>query len=512
MGVDQVVIGVDGGTTAVKAAAFSLDGRVESVHQRQVPVLYGEQGEAEQDMDAIWDGVANCLKEVQADVAGAEIVGIGLTGQGDGIWLVDREGRPTRRAANWLDGRAARRVNEWIADGRARRVFDVTGTTVFGGLFPVLYQELSKSDPEAVRRAETHLFCKDWLRYKLTGQRLTDYTEASRTFLDVSSVSEYSTELAHDLGEEQALRLLPGIRHADDLGGRVSAEAARCTGIPEGTPVGVGMIDVSATGVGLGAVKNGQGWLILGTTGFVGTLLPSVADRRSSTSMVLATGRGTQVLEFLAPMTGTPNLDWIRRVLGLAESSWDEIEQAARTVADGSGGVVYLPYASPGGERAPFLDTDASASWMGMSLTTPSASILRSVYEGVAFSLVECVRTLRMAGDLIVSGGGFRSNLLCEILSDVTGQRIRRQQAPEAGARGAAALALVSAGVARDESSAASMLETPLEEFDPHPEHQEIYRRTFEMYRRARLAVQPIWPDLRELRHAHAAADILSMA
>lgn len=281
----------------------------------------------------------------------------------------------------------------------------------------------------------------------------------------------------------------------------MTEEATAVTGIPAGTPVGVGMIDVAVTGAGLRAVEDGEGWLILGTTGFVGKLQPSAQDRQSNLSMVLATGRGSQVLEFLVPMTGTPNLDWIRDVLGFQDRDWDEIEADARQAPAGSGGVVYLPYASPGGERAPFLDTAASASWMGMSLTTPTNQILRAVYEGVAFSLLECIDTLKMSEDLVVSGGGFRSDLLCKILADATGQRVVRQEAPEAGARGAAVLALVSAGAASDIGEAADMLKTGMEEFLPNPDNYSIYRRTHEVFKAARKAIQPVWPQMRSLRH-----------
>ena len=135
-----------------------------------------------------------------------------------------------------------------------------------------------------------------------------------------------------------------------------------------------------------------------------------------------------------------------------------------------------------------------------MSLTTPTSQVLRAVYEGVAFSLVECIDTLKMGGDLVVSGGGFRSDLLCEILADATGQRVVRQEAPEAGARGAAVLALVSAGAAKDVAQAADMLKTGMEEFLPDPEKHSIYRRTHEVFKAARKAIQPVWPQMRELR------------
>lgn len=133
----EIVIGVDGGTTAVKAVAFNLSGDVVSTRRESVSVTYGDHGEAEQDMNQIWEAVATCIRSV-ADVLDPadDVVAIGLTGQGDGAWLVDEKGTPVRPAAIWLDGRASQRAEQWNDDGRAVRVFEVTGTKIFGGLFP----------------------------------------------------------------------------------------------------------------------------------------------------------------------------------------------------------------------------------------------------------------------------------------------------------------------------------------------------------------------------------------
>lgn len=503
---EKVVIGVDGGTTAVKAVAFDLSGNIVTSHKEGVPVEYGKKGEAEQDMNLIWEAVATCLKGVVDTLpAGTKVVAVGLTGQGDGCWLVGKDGKPVRKAAIWMDGRAPERVAEWAKNGKADAILEVTGTTTFPGLAPVLLSEFKENEPEALANAGWLAYCKDWLRYNLTGVIATDYTEASRNFLDVRTVAGYSSELADRLELSDVFHLVPEVRPAHGDGGKVTAAAAAKTGLPEGTPVGVGQIDVAVTGAGLGAVKDGQGWLILGTTGFVGALLGSVAERKTEVSMVLATGQGTQVLEFLPPMTGTPNLDWIRDTLGLSGQEWSEIEAKALTVPAGAGGVIYLPYASPGGERAPFQDTNASASWLGMSITTTPAEILRSVYEGVAFSLVECVRTLELTDDLIVSGGGFRSDLVCQILADATGQTVVRQDAPEAGARGAAVYALVTAGEAPDLTTAAGMMESGLSSFAPNPANKPIYEQTLEVYKASRDAIRPVWPAMRGLRTASQA-------
>lgn len=461
---------------------------------------YGNNGEAEQDMALIWEAVATCIKESTAAAPGTQVVGIGLTGQGDGAWLIDENGQPVRKAAIWLDGRASARAEQWGKDGRAAKVLETMGTTLFGGLVPILLEEFEETEPEVLARARWHVNCKDWVRYNLTGEVLTDYTEASRSYLDVRTLSGFSEELAQAVGQKHMMRLLPRIVAADGDGGKLTAEAAQKVGLPEGTPVGVGMIDVAVTGGGLGAVDDGEGWLILGTTGFAGVLQPSLAQRKSDLSMVLATGRGSQVLEFLVPMTGTPNLDWIRETLGMQASSWAEIEDLAKDAGPGSGGVLYLPYAAPSGERAPFLDADASASWSGMSLTTTRAQILRSVYEGVAFTLVECAQVLEMKADLVVSGGGFQSELMCQILADTTGQRVIRQDAPEAGARGAAVYALVSAGVEPDVHTAARKLATDTSYFEPNADNYEVYRSAYENFLAVRAAIRPTWPAARAAR------------
>ncbi len=497
----EVVIGVDGGTTAVKAVAFDLSGKVLVVKSQGVDVQYGRLGEAEQDMNAIWEAVCNCLKAVTESLdPQTQILAVGLTGQGDGCWLIDEDGKPVRNAAIWMDGRAGDVVGKWHEDGREQRVLDVTGTATFPGLAPVLLDYFKEHEPETVAKAGHLIYCKDWLRYNLTGKIATDYTEASRSFFDVNTCEGFSTQLATDLQLADEIRLVPEVLSADGDGGTVSAEAAKLTGVPEGTPVGVGMIDVSVTGPGLGAVNDGDAWLILGTTAFVGTLLPEVSERRSMNSMVLATGRGKQVLEFMAPMTGTPNLEWIRKALGYADKEWSEIEEIARSSRPGSNGIIYLPYASPGGERSPFLDPNASASWLGMSISSDPADILRSVYEGVVYSLTECIDILKIDAELIVSGGGFRSDLVCEILASATGHRVLRQDAPEAGARGAAVLALVTCGKANDLHEAAEMLGTQMETFEPDPKLHQIYQEIYKTFVSARDALRPQWKALRDIR------------
>lgn len=497
----NVVIGVDGGTTAVKAIAFSDTGETLATASQCVPVHYGPGGHAEQDMDEVWRAVVAALRSVVSQLGDARICGIGVTAQGDGAWMVDAEGQPVGRALTWLDSRAGDVVTAWSAGDQADAIRDTIGTTVFPGLFAPIWAHLRRTDPQITARVSRQMACKDWIRLCLTGRSATDFSDGSRTYLDITSLSGYSRDLARLLEEVECLDLLPPVLHASDSAGTVSAQASALTGVPEGTPVATGMIDVASTGVGLGAVQDGEGWTIVGTTAVVAVLRSSAEQRATNLSMVVATGRGRQVLEFLAPMTGAPNLDWARRVLGLEDRPWREVDELAAPYPPGAGGVVFVPHGSPGGERAPFLDMNASASWSGMSIETTPGQMMRAAYEGVAFALHECHELLGHRGDIVVSGGAFHSDILCSILADVSGEKVVRAEASEAGARGAASEALVASGLALDEDAAVAMLGQDRQVFEPDMDRHHAYGEVFETFVSVRDGQRRTWKQLRRLRN-----------
>lgn len=495
----RLILGVDAGTTSVKTVAFDLDGHIVSVSRSSVHVLRGDDGRAEADMDRVWDAACATIASVVDEVGDAEIVALGVTGQGDGAWLIDADGRPLRHAALWLDGRANSRLDAWSADGRAAAVHAATGSPLFAGALPLLIEELDEREPDTRERTATQLNCKDWLRFRLTGERATDPSEASRTYLDTST-GAYSETLFSALGHDDMRARLPEVLDPQQIAGRVLPSVAASLGLPEGLPVVVGLVDTAAAGVGLGVLDDGRGYAILGTTGLVGVNHASRADVRTESSIVLSTGRGTQVLESMAPMTGTPNLDWVRSTLGFVDADWSVIEQQAVAVPPGSGGVIYLPYGSPSGERAPFHDPDASASWVGMSVTTTTGQLLRSVYEGLAYGIRECLDALGLAGPLLVCGGGSDSDLLCGILADVSAREIVRQDEPEVGARGVATLAMAAVGLADDLADAAGRLAPATSVFRPDAERAALYDDAYALFLATRDALRPHWPGLRKLR------------
>ncbi|WP_331763080.1 carbohydrate kinase (plasmid) [Streptomyces sp. NBC_01590] len=495
----QAVVGIDAGTTAVKAVVLAWDGG--QLGWARAPLGVTHHGDrVEQDMDEVWSAVRDTVRSAVRQAGDSvEIAAVGVTGQGDGAWLVDADGRPCGPARIWMDGAAADRGARWEADGRGALVHEVTGSSLFPGALPVLLEQLEADYPERLAQAAHHLNCKDWIRFRLTGEVATDASEASRTYLDVAA-GKYSDALIEGLGHQRFRRLLAPVLPPASPAGRITAEAAAATGLPVGVPVSAGLVDAAAGGVGLGAVRPGDAYLIVGTTAFTATVHRDSRDRRAQGQITLATGLDGQALACLAPMTGAPNLDWVRRVTGLEDSDWPEVEQVARTAGPGAGGVVYLPYGSPSGERAPFIDSAASASWVGMSVRTTAGQLLRAVYEGIAFTLRECLGAPVPGRVLRIAGGSASSDLLCQVLADVTGEPVVRSTAPELGARGVAALAMVTGGVAEDLDAALTALARPTDAFRPDPALREPYDRQARVFAAARDALRPLWPALRELR------------
>ncbi|RXR22781.1 carbohydrate kinase [Oerskovia turbata] len=497
------VLGIDAGTTSVKSVVLSLDGEVLGSSRSTVRIRRPRPDRAEQDMDEVWSAVAATICAACDEAGDVELIGAAVTGQGDGAWLVDEDGRPVGPALLWLDGRAAPRVAAWGRDGRGALVREITGSALFPGALPVLLEELEENDPGLVRSAATHLNCKDWIRFRLTGRRATDPSEASRTYLDVAQ-GTYSPRLLAGLGHERFERLLPPLLPPGTVAGHVTAAAARETGLPVGLPVATGMVDTPAGGVGLGVIDPGQVYAILGTTAFVGAVQDGPRAPADLPVITVALGESDHVVECLAPMNGTPNLDWARQVTGLDSLDWEDVARIVRAEPAGAGGVLYLPYAGVSGERAPFVDTDASAAWLNLSVRTTPGQLLRAVYEGIALSLRECMDLLGVDHDATVRlcGGGAQSSLVCEIVADVTGRPVERSTVAELGVRGVAALVLVATGRAPDLRAATGRLGTDTHRFEPDPRLRTLHDAQATVFTAVREANRHHWASLRDLRQA----------
>ncbi|KAB1146421.1 carbohydrate kinase [Streptomyces luteolifulvus] len=434
-------VGIDVGTSVVKAAAFDGTGRELAVAARPVGLaLHG--GFAEQDMEEVYGSVVAVLDELTS--RRAEPVELaGLTGQGDGVWLVDREGRPVRSAVSWMDGRAHELLDQWLADGTVETVFRRTGSTMFPGCPGPLLAWLDSHEPQSLDAAATALYCKDMVFRRLTGApAATDVSDASMPFLDPRTRT-YDNGVVELLGLTHRRGLFAPVHD------RLATAPARGEGLPPGTRLSNGPYDLPACALGAGVTAAGDGLLIVGTCLAALVATTDLDLSGEPAGLYISTDRPGHWLRAMPAMVGTAALDWVLSTTGVPH---EEVDGLLDATPPGAHGVRVLPYFAPSGERAPFVAPGLRAELTGISLESTRADLVRGVCEGIGYAARHCLEAAGLTGSLAVCGGGTRSPAWMRLLADVLGRPLRVVEG-EVGARGAVLAAAERYGVALETSA-----------------------------------------------------------
>jgi erythritol kinase (D-erythritol 1-phosphate-forming) len=434
-----MIIGVDVGTSMTKADAYDDEGGKLASAERASTLHQYEDGRVEQDLEDVLASAADVIRRVAAD-AGRPVRALALTGQGDGLWLRDRDGFATRAPISWLDDRAADVVRTWQDDGTVGEVYRRTGTGLFPGCHAPLLRSLARDEPDSLERAAVAGYCVDALVQRLTGEITVDASDASLPFLDVVS-RRYDEDAIAACGVSSARHLLPDPAPPGTVFA-LDARGAEITGLPVGTPVTAGPFDLPACAAGAGLSRPGDGLLIIGTTLACEVFTDRVdltADAVEPAGMWLCTPDPTTWLRAMPAMVGTAGLDWLLDFLGVGIDALGGLLEGTRP---GAGGVSALPFLSASGERAPFVDTRARGQIEGVTLATHRGDVVRAVCEGIAYTAKHCFERAAAAapgeGRLVACGGGSRSGPWAQIFADVLGTPLVVPDDPGLGTRGAA--------------------------------------------------------------------------
>jgi erythritol kinase (D-erythritol 1-phosphate-forming) len=509
----DLIIGVDAGTSVIKSVAFSSRGEQVAVHAVANRYERVAGGGAEQAMARTWTDTAQTLRGLAEQIPNLarRIMAIAVTGQGDGTWLIDAAGEPVIPAFLWLDARAAGIIEILRADPRSRAQYSITGTGLAACQQSGQLLWLMRHRPQALARAATAFHCKDWLYFKLTGVRATDPAEGTFTFGDFRT-RQYSSEVLDILGLTNVRHLLPpmldGTIHSDPM----AAEAADLTHLLAGTPVVLGYLDVPCTALGAGVVdrEGTTGCTIIGSTGMHIRLARSANEvvlNADCTGYTMPLPRPGTYAQMQSNLAATLNIDWlvdraveILMTADVQRSRSQFLEKLdAQVLVAAPGQILFHPYISEAGERGPFIDATARASFIGLASRHTYADLMRSLYEGLAFAARDCYATMGGPPDEIcLTGGASRSRAIRQIMAAALGAKVRTSAREEAGAAGVAMMAAVCLGVYRDLDACAadwtSPLLGPLEE--PDRRLADIYSKAFPVYLKTRHALAPIWHDM----------------
>lgn len=495
------LLGIDCGLTLGKAVLFDLEGRAVWVGRAEVPQLYPAPGHVERDMDALWRGVADAVWECLewSGLPASAVVGVGVTAHGDGVFPLTHEGRPLGHGILSLDSRAVGIVEAWREAGVLDRSLALTGQQPHAAAPAAVLAWIKRHEPERYRAIGWPVYCKDWLRFCLTGEIATDPTEASVSFTNVLT-QDYDPEVLALFGLEELS--LPPIHGVSEVVGHVTEEASRATGLLAGTPVATGLHDVTATAIGMGGVRPGQLSIVAGTYS-INEVLSSAPALDSRWFCRNGVGAGQWNNMSISPASSA-NSEWMlqqfcRDALQAAEaegrSPFDRLQGEIEAAFERDSRLVYHPYlfGSPrGGE--------ASACLLGLQGWHTRGDVLRAVLEGIAFNHKEHVEALRSAFPVTeagLAGGGARNPLFAQLFADALGLEIAVVEQDEAGALGAALAAGVGVGCYPSIEAASAATVRVLRRYRPDGARHAALAEGYARYRETVERVAPLWAELR---------------
>jgi len=511
---DGILIGIDAGTSVIKSVAFAGDGTQLAV--AAVPNVYvtHADGGVEQDMHVTWNAAAATLRELGEKIPdlASRLIAISVTAQGDGMWLIDKAGEPVGPATIWLDNRAASIVEDFVASENYAAHYARTGTGLTVVQMSGKLAWMQRHRPEMLARASHAFHCKDWIYFKLTGERVTDPSEANFTFGNYQTQT-YQPDILDQMGAGTARRLLTPVVNGTEIAGALSADAAKAANLKAGTPVCLGYIDIVCSGLGGGLFdpSGRSGCTIVGSTGMHQRLRMSAGDVRLNAERsgftCIFPAPGT-VAQMQSNMASTLNIDWLLDVARgvLSDSGISKTRADLLSGMDGKllerepAKLLYHPYISRAGERGPFMDLSARAMFNGLDTTADYFDMMRAVFESLAFASRDCYEAMGpVPQEVRITGGAARSNVLRLILASVLNAEVRSVTREEAGAAGAAMMAAVQQGLYPDMAACAARWIDPHlgEPLKPDGQLAAKYDAVFPQYVAARKAMRPIWRALR---------------
>lgn len=493
----EAILGIDIGTSVVKAAIFRRDGEEVATAVRRTGVSSPRPDWAEADPAEVWAAACAVIRDVLRVVPATEVAGVGLSGAMVGAWVLDAEGRALRPGIFWNDGRAQEWIDAQIARDPAfmARIFAVSGSAMQQGCTLPVMRHLVEHEPEVMGRAAAVVGAKDFIRARLTGHIGTDIVEAA-VAPGSARARGRSADLIALFGLAAWAHLVPEPQECESIIGSITRVAAQETGLRAGTPVVVGAGDVAASVIGAGALAEGDAVSILGTTCLNGIVLPAPVFTPPDIG-ILFTLPGGLWLRSMVNVAGTTNIDWMLATLcedfSEQPDAYEQLAMRAAQSPPGANGAVYVPYLSEVGIIAPSLAPAARGGFAGLAPRHRRPDLLRAVYEGMAYAIRDCFEaTGQSFASVRLVGGGARSTFWRQMIADVLGRPLEVPKGREFGAKGGAMLAAT--GIGWYGSVAEASRRTCRILHDHAPENAASYEAGFRRYQsfaRAFATIQP---------------------
>ncbi|MDR0386344.1 MAG: carbohydrate kinase [Prevotellaceae bacterium] len=481
-------LGIDNGGTVSKAALYDIAGREVSVASCRVSRLMPHDGWDERDMEALWTDTASVIRQTvkQSGISPAQIRGVACTGHGNGLYLLNRRGKPLRNGINSSDERAQSYIDEWRRQHIDEQTLPKTAQSIWAAQPAPLLAWIRDNEPKVFCNINTVFMVKDYIRYRLTGERQAEITDISGTgLMNVVEVA-YDADIPKAYGLPEITDWLPPLVESAETTGYVTARAALITGLPKGIPVAGGMFDIDACALSSGILHPKQFSIVAGTWGN-----NQYIDRQPLVDKDLFMTSRYAIPGWFLMLEGSPtsagNLEWflktffINELMDHSNELYIDINSLVSKTTPADSQVLFLPFlygCNSGNLKGGFFGLDAAHGVPEM---------LRAVFEGITFSHYQHVERLlkfRAFPEVIrLTGGAARSPAWCRMFADCMGIPVETPAGSELGALGAAMAASVATGYYADLPQAVEEMTSIARRYEPNLEYTAVYREKYQAYR-----------------------------
>ena len=500
-------LGLDNGGTATKAALYDETGRELSVAARETRMLTPRPGFTERDMEEMWDANCAVIREAlaAAHVAAGDVHGVAVCGHGKGLYLWGKDGRPARNGIISTDNRAWAYPVRWREDGTEARAMRLSCQHVMACQPVALLAWLRDNEPEVMENIQWVFECKDYVRFRLTGEARAELTDYSGANLVNLFTREYDDELLDCFGLRSLKSALPPLCESTGIAGYVTEEAAARCGLKAGTPVAGGMFDIDACAIAVNVLDERRVCMIAGTWSINEYLRRApVTDGRAQMNSLFALPE-YYLIEESSP-TSAGNNEWFVRTL-LPELSAEAKKSGCSVYDQMNAWAASLPPETFVPIFHPFLmasnvHPNAMGSFIGLDVSHTRAHLAKSVYEGIVFChryhLEKLLATRETPPECVrLAGGAARSAVWTQMFADILGLPVETVSVNETGALGCAITAATAAGVYPSLAAAAEAMCPAGARVEPDMQAHAAYDRRYMLYKQIVECLDPLWDGMR---------------
>ncbi|MFS0560403.1 xylulokinase [Terribacillus sp. 179-K 1B1 HS] len=497
----KYVIGIDIGTSAVKALLLNKAGEVCLEETMTYPLIQMKSGYSEQDPEEWVRKTISALQSLigRFDERIEDIEGISFSGQMHGLVLLDGNGNVLRDAILWNDTRTTKQCEEIYNKISKEKLLTITKNPALEGFTLPKLLWVKENEPELFRKASTFMLPKDYVRYRMTGHIATEYSDGAGTLLLNINEKTWSLEICEDVGISPAL--CPPLVESQDCVGTLTPAFASESGLSPATKVFAGAADNACGAIGSGILKKGETLCSIGTSGVILSYEDKGDLDFEGKVHYFNHGKKGAFYTMGVTLSAGHSLHWFKEVFA-KDNDFETLLEGIDNVPIGSNGLIFTPYLT--GERTPYADSVIRGSFIGMDSSHSIKDFVRAVLEGITFSLHESIQIFRENDkviDTVVSiGGGAKNDAWLQMQADIFDATIVRLKSEQGPGVGAAMLAAVGAGWFTSLEECAEVFTEKMKEFKPIAANVERYKSLFRIYQEVYVSTKGLNQELKSFR------------